>query len=301
MARTANPITTGALLLSGALVALSPAILSAQGHGNQGKGHPPAPSSSPLPVAAAPPPGIGATPIPWVDDANLMPAGAMAIDVSMSHWSGDGIGETTMPVVNFAVGLAERFQFAVSVPRIVGDETSGIAGGLGTTFVSGKYAAYMNDRGVKIAVAPTLELLGTNVLPSLGPGETRAQFGVPVSLEIDGGGRRMYFSSGWFSRGVWFAGAGVGVQVRPRIGVSGSFSRSWTNEPVDGVIGLSRDRAEFSGGVGVALAPHVSVFASAAHTIATSAENGAGATVSAGMSFYVAPARTLRPARRPRP
>ena len=63
----------------------------------------------------------------------------------------------------------------------------------------------------------------------------------------------------------------------------------------------SRDRAEFSGGVGFALAPHVSVFASAAHTIATTPENGAGATVSAGMSFYIPPPTGLRPLRRPRP
>jgi hypothetical protein len=295
--RTTNRGTTSALLVSSALVVVLPVTAFAK-NGN-GKGAPP--SSSALPVAAAPPPGIGATPIPWIDDANLMPSGAMSIDVSISRWQGDGIGETTLPVVNFAVGLTDRFQFAVSVPRIVGDEAAGVAGGIGTTFVSGKYLAYVNDRGVKIAVAPTLELLGTNVLTSLGPDEKRAQLGVPVSLELDGGGRRAYFSSGWFSRGVWFAGAGLGLQVRPRVGVSASFSRSWTSAPADLATAVSRDKAEFSGGVGVALAPHVSVFASVAHTVATSAENGAGATVSAGMSFYIPPAARLGPARRPRP
>jgi hypothetical protein len=295
--KTTNRLATGALLLSSALVVIFPATSFAK-NGN-GKGAPP--SSSALPVAAAPPPGIGATPIPWIDDANLMPSGAMSIDLSMSRWQGDGIGETTLPVVNFAVGLTDRFQFAVSVPRVVADEASGVAGGIGTTFVSGKYQAYVNDRGVKIAVAPTLELLGTNVLTSLGPDEKRAQFGLPVSLELDSGGRRAYFSSGWFSRGVWFAGAGLGLQVRPRVGVSASFSRSWTSAPAGSALLESRDKAEFSGGVGFALAPHVSVFASAAHTIATTPENGAGATVSAGMSFYIPPPARLAPARRPRP
>ena len=285
MEKITNRVMTGALLLSSALVVVLPATAIAK-NGN-GKGKPP--SSSALPVAAAPPPGIDATPIPWIDDANLMPSGAMSIDLSMSRWQGDGIGETTLPVVNFAVGLTDRFQFAVSVPRIVGDESAGVAGGIGTTFVSGKYLAYVNERGVKIAVAPTLELLGTNVLTSLGPDEKRAQVGLPVSLEVDGGGRRADFSSGWFSRGVWFAGAGLGLQVRPRVGVSASFSRSWTSAPADPALGVSRDKAEISGGVGVALAPHVSVFASAAHTVATSPENGAGATISAGMSFYIPP------------
>lgn len=288
--KTAARITTGALLLGGALVVCWPSTSAAKDHG----GRPP--SSSPLPGATAPPPGIGATPIPWIDDANLMPAGAMAIDLSMSHWAGDGIGETTMPAVNFTVGLADRFQFAISVPHVVADPTSGVAGGLGTTFVSGKYAAWVGDRGVKIAVAPTLEVLGTGVLSSLGPDETRTQFGVPVSLEIDGDGRRAYFSSGWFSRGVWFAGAGVGIQLQRRIGLSGSFSRSWTSATASGE---SRDRAELSAGVGVAVASHVSVFASASQTIATAAENGAGATISAGVSFYIAPARM--PGAKPRP
>jgi hypothetical protein len=296
---TSNRAMTGALLLSGALAAFSPATLSAQGHGNQGHGHGSPPSSSPLPGVTAPPPGIGATPIPWIDDANLMPSGAMAIDVSMSHWAGDEIGETTMPAVNVAVGLAERFQVAVSVPHVVGDAASGVAGGLGTTFVSAKYAALVSDRGVRVAVAPTLELLGTGVLSALGPDESRAQFGLPVSLEIDGEGRRAYFSSGWFSRGVWFAGAGVGFQVQRRIGVSGSFSRSWTSAAGE-AIDLSRDRAEFSGGIGVALASHASVFGSVSHTIATTTENGAGATISAGMSFYIAPAHTTRPKTPPR-
>jgi hypothetical protein len=73
-------------------------------------------------------------------------------------------------------------QFAASVPRVVADETAGVVGGLGTTYVSGKYAAYINNRtGIKVAVAPTLELLGTGVLPSLGPDATRAQFGIPSS------------------------------------------------------------------------------------------------------------------------
>jgi hypothetical protein len=298
--RTSKPAAAGALLLlSSALVVAFPARLAAQGHsGDKGKGHSGAPSSSPLPTAAAPPPGIGATPIAWVDDANLMPSGAMSVDVSISHWEGDGFGETSAPIVNFTVGLADRFQLAVSVPHVVADETSGVTGGIGTTYVSGKYAAYLNSRGLKIAVAPTLELLGTGVLSSLGPDETRAQFGVPVSVEMDDGGRRLYASAGWFSRGVWFAGAGFGVQVRPRVGISGSFSRSWTGTPDDPLLGVPRDRSELSGGVAYALAPHLSVFASAGHTIATLPENGAGATLSAGMSFYIAPSdRRVTPKR----
>jgi len=294
-----NHSTASALVLS-ALVVFAPTALFAQGNSGKSHGKSKAPSSSPLPVAASGAPGIGATPVAWVDDANLMPSGAIAIDVSASHWAGSDTGETSFPVVNFSVGLTDRFQFAASVPRVVADETAGVVGGLGTTYVSGKYAAYMNNRtGIKVAVAPTLELLGTGVLPSLGPDETRAQFGIPVSVELDRDGKRFYGSSGWFSRGVWFAGAGAGMQLTRRTGVSASFSHSWTTVDATTVV-PARDRTELSGGLAFAATPNVSLFASVGHTIATLDENGAGATVSAGMSFYVAPQRTVRTPRRRR-
>ena len=294
---TSKHLTAGALLVS-ALVVFAPSALYAQGNSGKSKGKSKAPSSSPLPVESSGAPGIGATPVAWVDDANLMPAGAVSIDVSASHWSGADSGETSFPVINFAVGLTDRLQLAASVPRIVGDETTGVVGGLGTTYVSAKYSAYVShSSGLKVAVAPTLELLGTGVLPSLGPTETRAQFGLPVSVELDREGKRFYASSGWFSRGVWFYGGGVGTQLTRRTGVSASFSHSWTTVE-DPTVAPVRDRTELSGGLAFAATPNVSLFASVGHTIATLDENGAGGTVAAGVSFYVAPQRIVRTPRR---
>jgi len=233
--------TASAFVLS-ALVVLAPTALFALGNSGNAKGKSKGPSSSPLPVVSAGAPGIGATPVAWVDDANLMPPGAISIDISASHWSGADSGETSFPVTTCAVGLTDRLQFAVSVPLVVGDQATGVVGGLGTTYASVKYSAYVNQRtGLKIAVAPTLELLGTGVLPSLGPTETRAQFGLPVSVELDREGKRFYASSGWFSRGVWFAGGGMGTQLTRRTGVSASFSHSWTTA-ADPLVTPVRDR-----------------------------------------------------------
>jgi len=287
-----NHLTASALVLS-ALVVLVPTTLFAQGKSGKSKGKSKAPSSSPLPVASSGAPGIGATPVAWVDDANLMPSGAVSIDISASHWSGAGSGETSLPVTNVAVGLTDRLQLAASVTRIVGDETTGVVGGLGTTYISAKYSAYVNERtGLKLAVTPTLELLGTGVLPSLGPTETRAQLGLPVSAELDRDGKRFYASSGWFSRGVWFIGGGVGTQLTRRTGVSASFSHSWTTA-ADPAVTPVRARTEVSGGVAFAARPNVSLFAAVGHTIMTLDENGAGGTVSAGVSFFVAQQRTV--------
>lgn len=292
MARAAgNAVAAGALLL-GALAVLAPAPLCAQGKSNQSHGHGngKAPSSSPLPVvSSAAPPGLGAMPLAWVDDANLMEPGAVSVDLSATRWQGSTFGETDVPVVNMAVGINDRFQFAATVPRVVGNDTTGVVGGLGTTYFSLKYAAYSNDRvGVKLAVEPTLEVLGTGLVQSLAPGETRAQFGLPVSVELDRNGRRFYASTGWFSRGVWFAGAGAGMQVLPRVGLSASLSHSWTTTP-DPTTGLTRDRTDLTGGVAYALMPHIALFGTVGHTIATLDENGAGLTIAGGVSLYVSP------------
>ncbi len=294
MARsTGNPLTAGALFL-GALAVFFTSPAFAQGKSNESHGHGKPPSSSVLPIAATAPPGLGAMPLAWVDDANLMEPGAMAIDFSATHWQGNGIGETDLPVGNVTVGLSNRLQFAASVPHVVANDTSGVVGGLGTTYFTAKYAAYSSgDMGLKIAVAPTLEVLGAGVAASLGPGESRAQFGVPVSVEFDRDGRRFYASTGWFSRGVWFAGAGAGTQLTRRLGVLATFSRSWTSAA--DVTGVTRDRTELTGGVSYGLTSHVSAFGSVGRTIATLDENGAGTTVSGGVSFYVSPTAVARP------
>jgi hypothetical protein len=280
---------------------------SGQSHGQNNKapgqsglthGHGKPPSANLLPIASEAPPGLGAMPLAWIDDANLMEPGAMSVDVMTTRWQGAGIGETDAPVVNLAVGVSSRFQFTATVPHVVGDATTGVVGGLGTTFFSGKYAAYSDDaRGLKLAVAPTLEVLGAGVMQVLGPGQARTEFGVPVSLEFDHGGRRFYASAGWFSGGVWFAGAGAGLQVTPRIGASAAFSYAWTTSSFDPTIAATRDRTELSGALSYAILPHVSVFGSVAQTVATLDENGAGTTIAAGLSFYISPPSAAHPQR----
>jgi len=112
------------------------------------------------------------------------------------------------------------------------------------------------------------------------------QFGLPVSLEVSQGAARVFASTGFFSRGAWFAGGGAGMQATPRVGVSASFTRSWASADPSGV---TRDRRELSGGVAYSATPRLAVYVSLGHTIATTDENVAGATVAAGVTFLLAP------------
>lgn len=273
-------------------VALAIAV-PAHAQGNSGgKGHkssPPSSSSLPSPAVG---PASGASPLAWLDDASPLAPGSMSLTVSAVRWSGTDLAETDFPVVNAAVGLAPRLQVSASVPRVVGSaDGTGPVGGMGTSYFSSKIALLTGASGVKVAVSPMIEILGEGAVQALPAGESRAQFGLPISLEVSQGAARVFASTGFFSRGAWFAGGGVGVQATPRVGVSLSFTRSWGGTDASGV---ARDRREVSGGVSYFVTPHVGAYGSMGRTIATTDDNGAGTTVGAGVTFLLAPTSRSR-------
>jgi hypothetical protein len=106
--------------------------------------------------------------------------------------------------------------------------------------------------GVKLAVAPMIQILGAGAAQALPPSEGRTQFGLPVSVEITRGPARLFGSTGFFSRGAWYAGGGTAAQVSPRLAMSLSFSRAWAS---DGLTGLVRDRRDLSGGASYFVRP----------------------------------------------
>ena len=270
--------------IAAALAAGTPAL--AQGKGN-GKGHnSQPPSSSPLPSPTVVTPAtVGTVPFAWIDDASMLPPGSVAMSVSAQHWQGADLGEFTVPSVGMATGLTPRVQVGASFPRVVGDDVNGVVGGLGTSYVSGKIGLLTGGPSdVKLAVAPTIEILGAGAVQALAPDGSRLQFGVPLSLEVDRGRARVFASTGFFTGGVWFAGGGVGAQVTPRVTVSGALSRAWTTDSVNGIVG---DRREVSGSLAYSPRPGLFIFGSLGQTIATTDQNGAGTTLTGGVLFLL--------------
>ena len=285
-----------AAVMAGALVALAIAVPSyAQGKSGgkkPGKGPTRPPSSgtvSPQPTSSAASGSQGTvdtvlattTPFAWLDDASVMEPGNVWIGVSMARWQGSGLSQTIVPVVDTAIGLTPRVQVGASVPRV--------AGGLGTMFFSAKIAVFSDDvRALKVAVGPTLEVLTEATLP----GQGRVEWGFPVSAQLDRGSSRIYTSTGYFSPGIWYAGAGIGRPVSDRIGVSVSFSHAWATspEPSAGVASAAGPRRnELSGGASYDLKPNIAVFGSISRTLGVAAEEGAGTTLGFGLSWSAAP------------
>jgi hypothetical protein len=284
-------ILASALIVS-ALAAPAFAQGNSQGKG-KGNGHassPPSRNVLAAPTAIVAAPSNGAAPFAWVDDATILDAGAGSVGFSIVHFQGADVAETDAPVVEASLGLAPRVQLAVTVPRVIaGADEGAAAGGVGTTFVAAKVAVLDNPkRHFKIAVTPTVEILGAAVAASLNEGESRTQFGLPVSAEVDGGSLRVYGSTGFFTSGVRFVGAGAAVQASPKAILSLGISHSWRSDD----LAAAADRSELSGGLGLIVTPRVVVFGSIGRTIGTLDENGAGTTVNGGVSFsFTAPTR----------
>jgi len=271
----------------GVLVALSVAVPTfAQGRG--GSHRPTPPSQSALPQSNATVPATsGAVPFAWIDDASMLDAGTVALAVSAFHWQGTNVSELDAPAISVSVGATSHLQIGASIPHVVdSSDTGGPVGGLGTTYISGKIGVLTGET-VKLAVAPTLQVLGEGALTSFAPGQRRAQFGVPVSIEGDSGIVRVFASGGGFSPGIWFAGGGIGVQATSQVSVSASFSRAWSTASTSTL--TTNSRQELSGTIGYSPTSQVSLFASIGHTINTTDDNGAGTTVSGGVVFVIAP------------
>jgi len=227
----------------------------------------------------------GTSPFAWVDDATLLGPGAVDVTVSGASWHGTDASEVDAPIVGAAVGVVPRLQLSVRAPYVPSDASAGVTGGWGTTYLSGKIGLLQGDT-LKLSVAPTLQVVSPEALTLL-IGERRAQFGVPVSAEMDQGAAHIFASGGYFTGGIAFAGGGVAVNVSSHVAVSASLSHAWSNTMTNGVF---PKRTDLSGGASVALTSHFGVFSSVSRTIGTTDANSAGTTVAAGMSIFVSPA-----------
>jgi len=254
------------------------------GRGNSGTAN--TPNQSPLP----PPTGISgpaaATPFAWVDNATLMAPGTVWIGTSIVRWAGDGLSEVSAPVIDAAAAVAPRVQVAMSMPRVLGSgDPTGPQGGWGTTFANVKVGLVQaGQHGFNVAAAPTVEILSDAALSGAAAGRSRLQWGLPVSADVQRGAARVYGSTGYFSPGVWFAGAGVGGQVRNRVGVSLSLSRSWSASASTDPTVEAPKRNEVSAGGSFDVTPNIALFGSLGQTIATDPVNGGGRTFSLGVA-----------------
>jgi hypothetical protein len=207
----------------------------------------------------------------WLDDATPVGEGEFWLTTS-TQWWGSPIGEgTDAPVFDVSAGITPTVQAFVSLPYSrVTYLTTPEVGEIGTTYIGAKIQ--LSDpqaRSVGMAVAPSIEVLSDSSID--GTGLSRVHAVLPVSLEWRRDQTRVYGSTGYFTRGAWFAGGAVEQTVADHWVVTGALSGAWATDShaLAEEVGLRTNRTDISGSLSWIASPRVIVFGTAARTLST--------------------------------
>ncbi len=260
----------------------------------QGNGHAYGHSKNPRPSAAGPS-GQGADEIQipgsgirnfgsWLDDATLVAPGQGFMSLGFGLWQMPGYREVDFPMIDTSVGIHRRLQVGVSAPVYHASEPGGpVARGLGNLYLSAK--VLLRDpagHAVGFSLTPTLEVL------SWAPPEGgRVHWALPLNLEVQRTGWRVYGSTGYFSRGALFASGAVERALSDRLWVTGTISHSHSidPDPLSAALGLAQTRTDVSGGAAVSMTDRMAIYGSVGRTISKRDANSSDLMVIGGVSF----------------
>jgi hypothetical protein len=265
---------------------------NANGHGKkQGAAIAPSQGATMAPSAAGAPDLPAGTGVrnfgSWLDDASVMSPGEGAMSFSFGYFRTPAYRELDLPALDGTVGITRRVQFGVSAPLYYAGEPGGPAvRGLGDVYLTGKVQLLdpsATSRRIGFAVIPVVEVL--TYAPR--PGAGRVSWALPASVELRGERWRTYGSAGYFSRGSLFASGALEVALSDAAWVTGSISQSHSiaADDLSTALGLSPNRTDISGGVGIIPGPGMAVFTSIGRTISAQDANSTSLFLIAGVSF----------------
>jgi hypothetical protein len=279
------------------LLASTPAAAQGNGRGNA-FGHSKAAAAG---AAAAPSATITTTSAPgapiegtgirnfgsWLDDASILAPGTGFTSFAVGYWRTASFREIDVPSFDVGIGLHRRIQVGASVPFYHASQPgSAVVRGMGDVYLSSKIQLRDPAAGktLGIAVIPIVEVL--SVAPATGA--SRVSWALPVAVEVQRSGWRVYGSTGYFSRGALFASGAVEVAVNDRTWVTAAISESRSNakDDLSEALGYSKVRADVSGGAGFAVAPSIAVFGTVGRTISRHDANSSKIFLSGGLSVY---------------
>ena len=139
----------------------------------------------------------------WLDDATTAAVGAGYISMGASYWRGANADQVDAPILGVTYGITNRAQLSATVPFYRATYEGFSGGGLDTIYISGKIAVVDPDAengrfGLAIGA-------GAEILSAGSADASRAHWVVPLSLELRSAAFRVYGSTGYFSRGAFFA------------------------------------------------------------------------------------------------
>ena len=288
----------GAAALGGWLFAAVPAVAQGKGKGNA-FGHAKstasaAPAAAATAAAASAPGGVPSTEMTgvrnfasWLDDASILEPGSGVMSFSAGYWRMAGFSELDVPSFDVGFGIAKRVQAGASVPVYHAGAPGGpVARGIGDMYLNAKVQlrepSAGPNHGIGVALVPVVQVLSSE--PAIG--ESRVSWGLPVAIEVQRSGWRMYGSTGYFSRGSLFASAAIELPLAERAWITGTLTQSHSTKADAGAdaLGLPANRTDISGGVTWAAANRVALFGSLGRTLSRSHPTDTHLFVSGGVA-----------------
>jgi hypothetical protein len=285
-----------ACVIVSALLAAAPAAAQGNGHayGNN-KNKPPVTSTSASTASASGPsaaaqfdvtiPGSGVRNFgAWLDDASIITPGQGYVSFGMGFWQMPAYREFDMPTMDAGVGVHKRVQVGASLPYYYASEPSGpLTHGFGTMYLNAKVQLRdPSTHGAGFSVTPAIEVL--SVAPV---GGSRASWAIPVNMEIQRTGWRVYGSTGYFSRGALFASGAIEKALSDRAWITGSITHAYSMnpDPLSVALGLAQTHTDVSGGAAFTVRDGIAAFGSVGRTISKKDANSADFVLTGGVSM----------------
>jgi hypothetical protein len=223
----------------------------------------------------------------WLDDGKILKPGTGMFGFSFERWQSSSGAETDVPVIDLAVGVANRVQLGATVPLYRAHYASGFQGsGLGDAYLVSKVGLLdSREHRVRLAVSPLLEILSD--VEILGPTRqiSRINWMLPVILELEGDATRAYFTSGYASRGAVFADGAMEGDLSATVTVAGDLNFSHATGTLATLNpALNRLRVDADVTLYLQPSPSVMVFVSLGRTLTKVDVSGATLIVSAGVT-----------------
>jgi hypothetical protein len=280
------------------MVMAAAATVDAQGKGNAwGRGRSGSPSAASAPASSPDAGDSGDFFVPsgtgtrnfgaWLDDATLVSPGMGWTTVSFGYWRTPIAREIDVPMIDGGVGITKRVQIGFSLPFYhVGEPGGPLTRGLGDVYLNAKIQLrdpVSRANGVGFAVIPVLEVLSFQP----GPDESRVQWALPASVEVQREGWRAFGTAGYFSRGALFAAAGGELALSDRAWLVGALTQSHSVETdnLSAALGYAKTRTDVSAGITIAATPRLAVFGSIGRTISKRDDSSADLALTAGVSY----------------
>ena len=287
----------GAAALGAWLFVAAPAAAQGQGKGNafgHAKSTASAAPATATAAAAGAPGGVPASEVTgvrnfasWLDDASILEPGSGVMSFSAGYWRMDGFSELDVPSFDVGFGIAKRVQAGASVPVYHAGTPGGpVARGIGDIYLNAKVQLREPSAGPKqrigVALVPLVQVLSSE--PAAGV--SRVSWGLPVAIEVQRTGWRMYGSTGYFSRGSIFGSAAIELPLAERAWITGTLTQSHSTKADAGAdaLGLPANRTDISGGVAWAAANRIALFGSLGRTLSRSHPTDTHLFVSGGVA-----------------